>query len=235
MATLSSHIIARLHSPYGDKFGIPRQSGLSPSLKAEIELLPPYDRPEALDGLDQFSHLWLIWVFDRNRERNQGDDWNPRVRPPRLGGNQKLGVFATRSPFRPNPIGLSAVEIIDVDAAACRIRVAGADLADGTAILDIKPYVPYADSIPGAEGGFARYAPDEVLAVAFSDEATTVLDDLPDGDLLRRLITESLTLDPRPSFHDNDAERIYHMRLADREVHFRVMDSGAEVVGITAA
>ncbi|MGB0711950.1 MAG: tRNA (N6-threonylcarbamoyladenosine(37)-N6)-methyltransferase TrmO [Gammaproteobacteria bacterium] len=185
--------IARIRTPFGGKFGTPRQSGLVPSAQGWVELLAPYNRPEALDGLEGFSHLWLIWVFHEAVR----DDWSPTVRPPRLGGNERMGVFATRSPFRPNPIGLSVVELLELDAARSRFRVGGVDISDGTPILDIKPYVPYADALPDARAGFASEAPDARLEVHFSPAARAVLDTSPH---LEPLIRQTLALDPRPAY-----------------------------------
>ena len=151
MEKVALHIIARISTPFGEKFGVPRQSGLVDTA-AKIVFEPPFRSVEAVRGLEGFSHLWLLWQFDRN-----GEKWSPTVRPPRLGGNRRLGVFATRSPFRPNPIGLSCVELEKVDFDAPDgpvLHVRGADLVDGTPIFDIKPYVPYCDARPEAKGGF---------------------------------------------------------------------------------
>lgn len=147
------HVIARIHTDFPEKFGVPRQSGLVDELRAQIVFEPPYRNPDAVRGLEGFSHIWLIWQFDRALR----DTWSPTVRPPRLGGNRRMGVFATRSPFRPNAIGLSSVRLERVEAETPRgpvLHVRGADLVDGTPIFDIKPYLPYADSHPDARGGF---------------------------------------------------------------------------------
>ena len=159
-------VIAHIHNDFPTKFGIPRQSGLADTLLSQIIFTPPYRRPEALRGLSDFSHLWLLWQFSEAVRA----DWSPTVRPPRLGGNRRMGVFATRSPFRPNPIGLSAVRLLqvsEVTPAGPVLTVAGADLMDGTPILDIKPYLAYADAIPDAAGGFAEAVPRTPLAVDF--------------------------------------------------------------------
>ncbi|MGB1109657.1 MAG: tRNA (N6-threonylcarbamoyladenosine(37)-N6)-methyltransferase TrmO [Gammaproteobacteria bacterium] len=220
--------VAIARTPYPDKFGIPRQAGLSPSARGEIELVEPYNKPEALEGLDEFSHVWLMWIFDRNIPEEPGD-WKPRVRPPRLGGNERRGVFATRAPVRPNPLGMSVVKLLSVDFEHCRLSVSGLDLADGTPIVDIKPYVPYSDSVPDAEGGFAHRRPDAVLDVRFNADAATTLRQIDADGVLRRLIEENLSLDPRPSYHD-DPNRQYHMRLLDVDLSFRVTPEGDESI-----
>jgi len=158
--------VARIRTEFPGKFGVPRQAGLVPELRGRGGFEPPFRSPEALRGMDGFSHLWLIWEFSENKEAG----WSPTVRPPRLGGNQRVGVFATRSPFRPNPIGLSCVKLEGVDLSTPDgpvLFVSGADLVDGTPILDIKPYLPYADCRPEAVGGFAGTAPEPCLAVDF--------------------------------------------------------------------
>lgn len=206
--------IAHIRSDFAEKFGVPRQSGLVESLEADILFEPAYRDPDALRGLEGFSHLWLIWVFDRAvRER-----WSPTVRPPRLGGNVRMGVFATRSPFRPNPIALSCVKL-----AAIRqtddgpvLRVTGADLVDGTPILDIKPYIPYADSHPDAVGGFAAAPAGETLEVDIPPE---LLDAVPEG--RREALRGVLAQDPRPHYQ-NDPERVYGFGFAGLEVKFSV-------------
>ncbi|MFP4586333.1 MAG: tRNA (N6-threonylcarbamoyladenosine(37)-N6)-methyltransferase TrmO [Desulfococcaceae bacterium] len=225
--------IGRIHSPFREKFGIPRQPGLAPSARSELEILPPYDREEAFRGLSDFSHLWLLFRFHGNPE----GDWRPTVRPPRLGGNQRLGVFATRSGFRPNPIGLSAVRLLGMDRIEGRLtlRLGGADLLDGTPVLDVKPYLPYADRIPEAVGGFASSAPDEPLAVAFSPEAEAVLTERkergePD---LRPLIAEMLQADPRPAYRRSpETDRVYGFRLENLEVRWTVLGGTVRVVGL---
>lgn len=160
--------VARIRSEFAEKFGVPRQSGLVEELEAEIVFEPAYRNPDALRGLEEFSHVWLIWVFDRAVR----ETWSPTVRPPRLGGNARMGVFATRSPFRPNPIALSCVKLAGIRQTADGpvIRVLGADLVDGTPILDIKPYIPYADSHPDAMGGFASVPAGETLGVVIPPE-----------------------------------------------------------------
>lgn len=206
--------IAHIRSDFAEKFGVPRQSGLVESLEADILFEPAYRDPDALRGLEGFSHLWLIWVFDRAvRER-----WSPTVRPPRLGGNVRMGVFATRSPFRPNPIALSCVKL-----AAIRqtddgpvLRVTGADLVDGTPILDIKPYIPYADSHPDALGGFAAVPAGETLTV---DIPPTLLEQVPPD--RREALRGVLAQDPRPHYQ-KDPTRVYGFPFAGLEVRFTV-------------
>ena len=202
--------VARIRSDFAEKVGVPRQSGLVPELTAEVVFEPEYRDAEALRGIEGFSHLWLIWEFS---EAVRGD-WSPTVRPPRLGGNVRMGVFATRSPFRPNPVGLSCVRLLGVTERGS-LLVAGADLVDGTPIYDVKPYVPYADAHPEALGGFAPEAP-EPLRVDCPPE---LLEKLPED--RRAALLGVLALDPRPRYQ-NDPERLYGMRFAGREVRFTV-------------
>ncbi len=205
--------IARFHSPFPEKFGIPRQSGLAAGLHGRIVLEPAFRDPSALRGLDGFSHLWLIWEFSGNKTRN----WQPTVRPPRLGGNTRLGVFATRSPFRPNPLGLSCVRLdrIEWDTPdGPVIHVLGADLMDGTPIYDIKPYVRYADSHPDARSGFTDEVAWEPLDILFPEQTPFEPEEL---DILRDILAQ----DPRPPFHD-DPEKTYGMAFAGYDVRFRV-------------
>ena len=207
--------IAYIRSDYGEKFGIPRQSGLVPEALARVVFLPEYRREEALRGLGGFSHIWLIWEFSETM--NEG--WSPTVRPPRLGGNKRVGVFATRSPYRPNPIGLSSVRLLGIDtdhSDAPSLIVGGADLLDGTPIYDIKPYLPAFDCHPDAVGGFADAAPERVLRVAVPDGS---LDAVPEEK--RQALKGALSLDPRPSYQD-DSERVYGFSFAGCEVRFRV-------------
>jgi tRNA-Thr(GGU) m(6)t(6)A37 methyltransferase TsaA len=207
--------IAHIRTEFPTKFGIPRQAGLVDSLRATVVFCPPYRDPEALRGLDGFSHLWLIWEF--SQARRQG--WSPTVRPPRLGGNARMGVFATRSPFRPNPIGLSCVRLEAVSPSGPEgptLLVSGADLMDGTPIYDLKPYVPYADCHPEAVGGFAAQAPEGRLTV---DVPEDLLARLPEG--RREALREVLAQDPRPSYQD-DPQRVYGFGFAGAEVRFRV-------------
>ena len=220
---LKFNIIARIHSDFPTKFGIPRQSGLVQELRSRIVFEPEYRDENALRGIEQFTHLWLIWNFSESK------GWSPTVRPPRLGGNTRLGVFATRSPFRPNPIGLSSVRLEGVERdpkLGPVLIVSCADLMDGTPILDIKPYIPYADSHPEASDGFTAQTVSHHLDVNFPEE---LLSRVP-GDKRAALIGV-LAQDPRPSYQD-DPERIYGFPFADMEVRFRVEGNQLTVVDI---
>ncbi len=217
--------IAHIRTDFASKFGVPRQAGLVEQLRAVVVLEPPYRAAEALRGIEGFSHLWLIWEFSENRDRG----WSLTVRPPRLGGNKRLGVFATRSPFRPNPIGLSCVGLEGVEwdtAQGPVLHVAGADLVDGTPILDIKPYIPYADCHPEAVGGFAGDAPEGGLAVQCPPE---LLARVPEGS--RAALLGVLAQDPRPSYQDNPG-RVYGFGFAGLEVRFAVREGVLTVTDI---
>ena len=219
--------IARINTEFPEKFGVPRQSGLAKGLKGRIIFEPQYRSPDALRGLEGFSHIWLIWEFSANRTTRE---WQPTVRPPRLGGNTHLGVFATRSPFRPNPLGLSSVEVagIELDSPAGPIiHVKGADLMDGTPIYDIKPYVEYADCHPDARSGFVDNLSEKRLEVIYEPQAR---DSVADETLLRSL-TEVLALDPRPAYQ-NDPHREYGLSFAGMNVRFKVMSDTLTVVSI---
>ena len=207
--------IAVMHSDFPTKFGIPRQSGLAENLRSTIVFQPKYRNPDALRGLSEYSHLWLIWQFSESVRT----DWTPTVRPPRLGGNTRMGVFATRSPFRPNSLGLSCVKILGVEQTEKNgtvIHVAGADLMHGTPIFDIKPYVPYSDCHPEALGGFTDSAPDFILQVDFPD---TLLQKLPESK--QAALAEVLSHDPRPSYQDNP-DRVYGLSFAGFDIRFTV-------------
>jgi len=212
--------IARVVSPYREKFGIPRQPGLVPAARGFLQMLPGYDNPKAFEGMEGFSHLWVIFGF-----HECGGQWRLRVRPPRLGGNREMGVFATRSPFRPNNLGLSVLLFDGLEDAeeGIRLKVSGLDLQDGTPVYDIKPYLPYVDSVPDALGGFANREPEQKLAVEFSVQARGVLDSLADEGALQALISQSLALDPRPAYRRGESqERTYGMRLGDYDVRWHV-------------
>lgn len=218
--------IAYIRTEFPEKFGIPRQSGLADNLRARIVFEPEYRNQDAVRGLEGFSHIWLIWEFSANRR----SCWQPTVRPPRLGGNEHMGVFATRSPFRPNPLGLSCVSLerIDMDdREGPVIHVRGADLMDGTPIYDIKPYIKYADSRPHAVCGYVDTLPERTLKVVLHEEYSSLIEDK----TLIPALVETLSLDPRPSYHD-DPERIYGLSFADLNVRFKVKDGVLNVVGI---
>lgn len=217
--------IARIHSDFSTKFGIPRQSGLVDALTATVVFEPEFRNPDALRGIEGFSHLWLIWEFSESAREH----WSPTVRPPRLGGNERLGVFATRSPFRPNPIGLSCVRLVQVrldSKLGAVLLVSGADLMDGTPIYDIKPYLPYADAHPEAVGGFAQERPAPALAVEFPSALLTLV---PEN--RREALLGVLALDPRPSYQDNPT-RVYGMSFAGLDIRFTVKGSTLTVCAV---
>jgi tRNA-Thr(GGU) m(6)t(6)A37 methyltransferase TsaA len=205
--------IGIIHSCFKEKFGIPRQSGLAKSASATLELLPPYNVEDALRGIDEYSHLWIVFAFHKSIT----DTFQPTVRPPRLGGNTRMGVFATRSPFRPNPIGLSVVELKGVNGTT--LELAGGDFLDGTPVLDIKPYVPYADSIPTAQGSFAHTAPEPANTVVFSEEAEAVFQTLEKPQ--RRLIRDMLSFNPRPAYQADDPDRVFGTRVFNLDVKWK--------------
>ena len=220
-------IIARIHSDFPEKFGIPRQSGLVEALEATIVFEPEYRNPAALMGITGYSHLWLLWQFSEAVR----DTWSPTVHPPRLGGKKHMGVFATRSPFRPNPIGLSSVRLLAVEndpKLGPILRIAGADLMDGTPIYDIKPYLPYTDSHPDAVGGFADDHVEDRVEVVFPEELLT---EIPEEK--RAALMGILSQDPRPSYQ-NDPERIYGVAFGDKNVRFRVADGVLTVCQVEA-
>lgn len=209
-------IIARIHNDFSDKFGIPRQSGLN-SAVSQIVFEAEYRNIDALRGIDEFSHLWLIWNFSESNKEN----WSPTVRPPRLGGNTKVGVFATRSPFRPNPIGLSVVKLIKTEMTEKGpvVFVSGADLLDGTPIYDIKPYIPYSDCITDAKDGFTSVTKDYKLQVHIHTDIAQLF---PKDKLT--VLKEILSGDPRPSYH-TDAQRVYGLSYAGYNVKFTVKEN----------
>ena len=218
--------VARIRSAFSSKFGIPRQAGLVQELKARVILEPEFRSPEALRGIEGFSHLWLIWEFSQNKR----DSWSPTVRPPRLGGNVRMGVFATRSPFRPNPIGLSCVRLDRVEWDGPEgpvLYVSGADLMDGTPIYDIKPYVPYTDCHPDAAEGFAPADTSRLLKVEIPEE---MLVHIPEED--RAALRGVLEQDPRPAYQ-RDPERVYGFGFAGMEVRFTVRNGVLQVVGVS--
>ena len=220
--------IAYIRTDFPEKFGVPRQSGLAESLTGRIVFEPAYRNVEALRGLEGFSHLWLIWEFSANRKT--AGEWQPTVRPPRLGGNRHMGVFATRSPFRPNPLGLSCVEFEAIDYNASDgpvIIVKGADLMDGTPIYDIKPYIRYADSRPEAVCGYVDSLDEGHLDVVIPDAVSAQIKDKAKFQAL----VETLKLDPRPSYH-NDPSRIYGLSFSGYNVRFTVSDTVLTVIDI---
>ncbi len=211
-------IIAHIESDFTEKFGIPRQSGLVENLVSRIVFEKEYRVPEAFRGLEDFSHIWIIWQFSKAVR----EDWSPTVRPPRLGGNKRMGVFATRSPFRPNSIGLSSVKLLKIDfncSEAPVLYVSGADMLNGTPIFDIKPYLPYTDSHPEASGGFALQQKEGVLDVDFPPELLEKI--RPE---LRNGLIEVLAQDPRPQYQ-NSAERVYTFDFAEYSVSFSVREN----------
>ena len=211
--------IAKIFTDFPEKFGIPRQAGVVAELKGRIVFEPEYRNPDMIRGLEEFSHIWLIWQFSKNLDEEGNARWTPTVRPPRLGGNTRLGVFATRSPFRPNPLGLSVVAIdrIELDTPEGPvIYVKGADMVDGTPIYDIKPYIPYADSIPNAKGGFTDSTEYKILKVVWETESINAIDSNTKSSL-----EKILSNDPRPHYQ-NDPDRIYGMSYAGYEVKFKV-------------
>ena len=226
--TFPVKIIARIHTDFPTKFGVPRQSGLIDSLESLIIFEPEYRDPLSLRGLEEFSHLWLIWQFSKAVR----DTWSPTVRPPKLGGNRRVGVFATRSPFRPNAIGLSSVRLLGIEKHprfGHILRVAGADLMDGTPILDIKPYLAYTDAHPDAAGGFAYQVLQRTLPV---DCPPALLACLPEN--RRDALLAVLAQDPRPGYQDEPG-RVYGFPFAGFEVRFTVTDGSLTVVSIEPA
>ncbi len=201
--------IGVIHSPYQEKFAVPRQPGLVNAINAQLELLPPYNDPHCVRGLEAFSHLWLMFLFHQNGTA----EWHPTVRPPRLGGNQRVGVFATRSPFRPNPIGLSVVELKGIHQQGNRLwlELGGVDLVNGTPVVDIKPYVPFVDSVPDAQGGFA-----------------------PEDPGFRDFLQQVIAQDPRPAYRkQDDDDKIYGVRLLTFNINWQVKDGTAIICAIT--
>ncbi len=228
MEQVNMKIIARIKSDFPEKSGIPRQSGLVEQLQATIVFEPEFRNADALRGLEDFSHLWLIWQFSKAVRQ----DWTPTVRPPRLGGNMRMGVFATRSPFRPNAIGLSSVKVLGIEHTEQYgpvIRVGGADLMDGTPIFDIKPYIPYSDCHADAAGGFTDSAGEFILDVEFPPE---LLRKIPENK--RSALIGVLSHDPRPSYQ-NDPDRVYGLTFAGSNVHFKVAENRLTVFDVTSA
>ena len=225
MEQIQIGVIARMHSDFATKFGIPRQSGLVEELRSTIVFEPEYRNSDALRGIEDFSHLWIIWQF--SEAVRQG--WSPTVRPPRLGGNTRMGVFATRSPFRPNNLGLSCVKLLGVEHTekyGTVLHVGGADLMDGTPIFDIKPYIPYSDCKPKASGGFTEHAGDFLLEVDFPQE---LLKKLPEEK--QKAAVGVLSHDPRPSYQRN-ADRVYGLSFAGFDIRFTVAENRLTVQAV---
>ena len=228
MENVNIQVIARMRSDFPTKFGIPRQSGLVEELRSTIVFEPEFRNADALRGIEGYSHLWLIWLFSEAVRT----EWSPTVRPPRLGGNVRMGVFATRSPFRPNSLGLSSVRLLGVEQTETEgtvIHVAGADLMDGTPIFDIKPYIPYGDCHPDATGGFTDTAGEFLLNVNFPEE---LLQKLPEKK--RSAAIGVLSHDPRPSYQ-RKPDRIYGLNFAGFDIRFTVQDDQLTVVEVTKA
>ncbi|MBR3406559.1 MAG: tRNA (N6-threonylcarbamoyladenosine(37)-N6)-methyltransferase TrmO [Bacteroidales bacterium] len=212
--------VAYYKGPFGSKFGIPRQSALANAIKGRIVFTEPYRVQEALRGLEGFERIWLIWGFSGNKPAK--GEWQPTVRPPRMGGNTAMGVWATRSPFRPNPLGLSCVELLAVE--GMELLVQGADLMDGTPIYDIKPYIPYADAWPQARSGFVSGAPEATLQVVIPE-------DLPLDATQREALAQVLALDPRPAYQDSP-DKVYGMVFDKMDIRFTVKDGVLTIIGI---
>jgi len=225
--------IGIVHSCFKDKFGVPRQPRLAPASRGSIELLPPFARTEAVRELEQFSHIWVLFVFHSAKR----GEWKPTVRPPRLGGNRRIGVFASRSPERANPIGMSVVKLERIDASGQGVilHISNLDLIEGTPVLDIKPYVPYVDCVDDARAGYAPAAPDARLQVIYSGQAQQQLQQYatqyPE---LSSLIEQVLQLDPRPAYQNetDSGERLFGIRLYDLDIKWRVENDTVLVVGL---
>lgn len=232
MTAFSFQPIGIIHSPWKEKFAVPRQPGLIADGGGTLELLTPYNQPEAVRGLESFSHLWLLFIFHQTQQAG----WRPTVRPPRLGGNTRMGVFATRSTFRPNPIGMSLVALkrVEIEGGNVKLQLGSLDLIDGTPVVDIKPYLPFAEALPDAQAGFAQQAPAAMMPVSFSARALEQIagqcQRYPD---LRRFITQVLAQDPRPAYRKGaEAGREYAAWLLDFNVRWRITDSGTEVIAV---
>ena len=220
--------IAHVRTCYEEKFGVPRQSGLVGEAWGQLVFEPEYRQLDAIRGLDEFSHLWLVFIFHHTSHK----EWKPTVRPPRLGGNQKVGVFASRSPFRPNPIGLSCLKIekIDLlDPLAPIIHLSGVDVVDGTPVIDIKPYVPYADCLPNASEGFA-HGPPPPLALHWQNDMDANIDTA-----TKRLIEKSLSMDPRPAYQNDDQQREYGCLINGLNVRWTVQNNTVLILSCSCA
>lgn len=219
--------IGFIRSPYKEKFAVPRQPNLAPSVQASINLVGQANNIHTVRGLERFSHIWLLFLFDKNNQ----SQWSPTVRPPRLGGNQRIGVFASRSTFRPNSIGMSAVGLKSI---SCKhnqvtLHISSADLVDNTPIIDIKPYIPYSDALPNALGGYAQHKP-STLNVYFSNQVLDALLSRPNGQYERKVIEEVLRQDPRPAYRlSKEDSKSYAVKLFDLNVHFSVAQNVVHV------
>ncbi|WDP91998.1 MAG: tRNA (N6-threonylcarbamoyladenosine(37)-N6)-methyltransferase TrmO [Desulfobacter sp.] len=224
-----------LHTCFKEKFGIPRQPNLVGTARGTLEFYPEFAREEAVRELERFSHIWLVFLFHKNMKKEK-PQWSPMVRPPRLGGNKKVGVFASRSPFRPNPIGLSCVALdrVEITDRGPMLHLSGVDILDKTPVLDIKPYIPYSDILPDARDGFAQGPPPVRLRVGFSDRAEAqVREKEKEFPEIRTVITGMLENDPRPAYAgDNDPERIYGIRVFDVDVKWMVNGKAVDVVSL---
>lgn len=234
MTSFSFEQIGVIHSPYKEKFAVPRQPGLVADGGGELHLLPPYNVADAVRGLEGFSHLWLLFIFHQTMEGG----WRPTVRPPRLGGNARMGVFATRSTFRPNPIGMSLVELKDIRCQKDKVilQLGSLDLVDGTPIVDIKPYLPFAEALPDATAGYAQLAPQADMPVYFTPDVEQQLVRLEkDYPNISRFIQQVLSQDPRPAYRKGeDAGKNYAVLLHDFNVRWRVTEQGSEVFAVEA-
>jgi tRNA-Thr(GGU) m(6)t(6)A37 methyltransferase TsaA len=241
MKSFSIQPIGVIRSCYRVKFGIPRQPGLVKSATATLELLPPYNTPEAFRGLTDFSHVWIIFLFHQSARDDSPSpgsgaaSWKATVRPPRLGGNERIGVFASRSNFRPNPIGLSVVELLNIE--GIKLQLGGGDFLDGTPVLDIKPYIPYADNIPQAKGAFADTAPPPINQVHFTPEAEAAIQNLENNNrpALQQLICDMLSYNPRPAYQTDQPDRIFGTRVFDLEVRWRHLAEAVTVISVDPA
>ncbi|ELE9246696.1 tRNA (N6-threonylcarbamoyladenosine(37)-N6)-methyltransferase TrmO [Enterobacter kobei] len=232
MSAFQFEQIGVIHSPYKEKFAVPRQPGLVTSGGGELHLLAPYNQADAVRGLEAFSHLWVVFVFHQTMEGG----WRPTVRPPRLGGNARMGVFATRSTFRPNPIGMSLVELKGIRCQKDRVilELGSLDLVDGTPVIDIKPYLPFAEALPDARASYAQDAPQADMPVSFTPEIASLLSQMEKRyPRLRNFITEVLAQDPRPAYRkEEEAGKTYAVWLLDFNVRWRVTGAGFEVFAL---
>lgn len=223
--------IGVIRSPWKEKFAVPRQPGLVQDGGGELHLQAPYNQPEAVRGLEAFSHIWILFMF----HQTMAGGWRPTVRPPRLGGNARMGVFATRSTFRPNPVGMSLVELkgIRCEKSQVILQLGSLDLVDGTPVIDIKPYLPFAEALPDARAGYAQAAPEATMPVRFSAAAQQQIQQQAHIPQLQRFITEVLAQDPRPAYRKGESlDREYAAWLLDFNVRWRIYEAGTEVIAV---